>query len=35
MTSSTLLIVDDEKPTRDGLRMALEENFDCYLAADH
>lgn len=34
MTSSTLLIVDDEKPTRDGLRMALEENFDCYLAAD-
>jgi two-component system response regulator AtoC len=30
----TLLIVDDEKPTRDALRMALEESFDCYLAAD-
>lgn len=29
-----LLIVDDEKPTRDGLRMALEETFDVYLAAD-
>ena len=29
-----LLIVDDEKPTRDGLRMALEENFDVYVAAD-
>ncbi len=30
----TLLIVDDEKPTRDALRMALEESFDCYIAAD-
>jgi len=30
----TLLIVDDEKSTRDGLRMALEERFDCYVAAD-
>ena len=30
----TLLIVDDEKATRDGLRMALEESFDCYVAAD-
>ena len=30
----TLLIVDDEKATRDALRMALEESFDCYLAAD-
>lgn len=30
----SLLIVDDEKSTREGLRMALEENFDCYLAAD-
>ena len=29
-----LLIVDDEKPTRDGLRMALDEAFDVYLAAD-
>jgi DNA-binding NtrC family response regulator len=28
------LIVDDEKATRDGLRMALEESFDCYVAAD-
>ncbi len=30
----TLLIVDDEKPTRDALRMALEDTFDCYVAAD-
>lgn len=30
----TLLIVDDEKATRDALRMALEEAFDIYLAAD-
>ena len=30
----TLLIVDDEKATRDALRMALEETFDCYVAAD-
>ena len=30
----TLLIVDDEKATRDGLRMALEDSFDCYVAAD-
>lgn len=30
---ATLLIVDDEKSTRDGLRMALEDQFDCYLAA--
>lgn len=33
MTSATLLIVDDEKSTRDGLRMALEDEFDCYLAS--
>ncbi|MEI8233611.1 MAG: sigma-54 dependent transcriptional regulator [Verrucomicrobiota bacterium] len=30
----TLLIVDDEKHTRDGLRSSLEENFDVYVAAD-
>ncbi len=30
----TLLIVDDEKATRDALRMALEDSFDCYVAAD-
>ncbi|HNQ73709.1 MAG TPA: sigma-54 dependent transcriptional regulator [Verrucomicrobiota bacterium] len=30
----TLLIVDDEKPTREGLRAALEERFDVYLAED-
>ncbi|MBK1791172.1 sigma-54-dependent transcriptional regulator [Persicirhabdus sediminis] len=29
---STLLIVDDEKATRDGLRIALEDEFDCYVA---
>jgi two-component system, NtrC family, response regulator AtoC len=31
---STLLIVDDEKPTRDGLRAALEERYDVYVADD-
>jgi len=31
---ATLLIVDDEKPTRDGLRMALEDEFECYVASD-
>jgi DNA-binding NtrC family response regulator len=30
----TLLIVDDEKPTRDGLRAALEERYDVYMADD-
>ena len=30
----TLLIVDDEKPTRDGLRAALEERYDVYAAED-
>lgn len=30
----TILIVDDEKSTRDGLRMALEDEFDCYVASD-
>ena len=29
----TLLIVDDERPTREGLRSALEEDFDVYTAA--
>ncbi|MFK7911641.1 MAG: sigma-54-dependent transcriptional regulator [Akkermansiaceae bacterium] len=33
MNPATLLIVDDEKSTRDGLRMALEEQFDCYVAS--
>lgn len=31
----TLLIVDDEKATRDGLRSALEEDFDVFLASNH
>jgi len=30
----TLLIVDDEKPTRDGLRAACEDRFDVYVAED-
>ncbi len=30
----TLLIVDDEKSTRDGLRAALEERYDVYAADD-
>ncbi len=30
----TILIVDDEKHTRDGLRSALEGNFDVYTASD-
>jgi DNA-binding NtrC family response regulator len=30
----SLLIVDDEKPTREGLRAALEERYDVYLAED-
>jgi DNA-binding NtrC family response regulator len=34
MTKATLLIVDDEKPTRDGLRAALEERYDVYVAED-
>ena len=34
MTKPTLLIVDDEKPTRDGLRAALEDRFDVYVAED-
>jgi DNA-binding NtrC family response regulator len=34
MTKPTLLIVDDEKPTRDGLRAALEDRYDVYVAED-
>ncbi len=30
----TLLIVDDEKTTRDGLRAALQERYDVYVAED-
>jgi two-component system, NtrC family, response regulator AtoC len=34
MAKPTLLIVDDEKPTRDGLRAALEDRYDVYVAED-
>ena len=34
MTKATLLIVDDEKSTREGLRAALGERYDVYLAED-
>src|SRR5512135_3641885 len=30
----TLLVVDDEKTTREGLRAALEDRYDVYLAED-
>lgn len=30
----TILVVDDEKNTREGLRTSLEENYEVYLAAD-
>lgn len=33
-TKKNLLIVDDERHTREGLRRALEEHFEVYLAAD-
>ncbi|MCL5095931.1 MAG: sigma-54 dependent transcriptional regulator [Candidatus Omnitrophica bacterium] len=34
MVKPTLLIVDDEKPTREGLRAALEDQYDVYVAED-
>src|SRR5262245_8700744 len=34
MLKHSLLIVDDEKPTRDGLRAALEDRYDVYVADD-
>ena len=34
MLKPTVLIVDDEKPTREGLRAALEDRYDVYLAED-
>jgi two-component system, NtrC family, response regulator AtoC len=34
MDQPTLLIVDDEKPTREGLRAALEDRYDVYVAED-
>jgi two-component system, NtrC family, response regulator AtoC len=33
-TKPMLLIVDDEKPSREGLRAALEDRFDVYVAED-
>jgi DNA-binding NtrC family response regulator len=34
MSKPMVLIVDDEKPTREGLRAALEERYDVYVAED-
>ena len=34
MSKPMLLIVDDEKPTREGLRAALEDRYDVYIAED-
>jgi len=34
MIKPTILIVDDEKTTREGLRVALEDHYDVYLAED-
>jgi two-component system response regulator AtoC len=34
MNKPMLLIVDDEKPTREGLRAALEERFEVFVAED-
>jgi len=33
-TEHTILIVDDEKNTREGLRLSLEDEFDVYVAAN-
>ena len=30
----TILIVDDEKPTREGLRQSLEDEFNVYTASN-
>ena len=35
MLKPTVLIVDDEKPTREGLRAALEDRYDVYLSLIH
>jgi two-component system response regulator AtoC len=34
LKTKTILIVDDEKHTRDGLRQLLEDDFEVYVAAD-
>ena len=34
MEQPTVLIVDDEKHTRDGLRRLLEDEYDTYVAED-
>ena len=34
MEQATVLIVDDEKHTRDGLRLSLEDDYDVYVASD-
>ena len=34
LVDATILIVDDEKNTRDGLRLSLEADYDVYTAAD-
>ena len=34
MLKPTVLIVDDEKPTREGLRAALNDRYDVYIAED-
>ena len=34
MLKPTVLIVDDERPTREGLRAALEDRYDVYIAED-